>query len=254
MLLDPEKRITLDRKSPVPLYFQIFEIISDYMKQPDAIGRKLPTEEAMMKIFDVSRATVRRAIQALESTGQISKMRGRRTVVANMASQELLTTIRSFTDQMRIEKHVPITKVVDVRHVTADLKLAELLDVAEGDNLLRLTRLRGNEEIFPLALFISYLTEHSGLTGEEDFEGSLYQLLREKGTAVTEGDAVIEARLAEGSIARLLEVDVGAPILYYERVGQDTGKQIVEYVQCWYVGSHYKFKIHLNTQYSKETI
>ncbi len=249
MLIDPERRISLDRRSPVPLYFQIFEIVSDYMKEPGAVGRKLPTEENMMKIFGVSRATVRRAIQALESTGQISRMRGKGTVVTEKASQELLTTIRSFTDQMRIEKHVPITKVVDVRHVTADKELAELLSVSEGEKLLKVSRLRGNEEVFPLALFVSYLTPRSGLTGNENFEGSLYQLLRERGSEVIEGDAVIEARVAENDIAELLEVEPGEPILYYERVGVDTRKEAIEYVQCWYHGKHYKFHIHLTTKY-----
>ncbi len=249
MLIDPEKRISLDRSSPIPLYYQIFEIISDYMKEPDAVGRKLPTEENMTKIFGVSRATVRRAIQALESTGQISRMRGKGTVVTNKASQELLTTIRSFTDQMRIEKHVPITKVVDIRHVAADKELADLLNVSEGEKLLKVSRLRGNEEVFPLALFVSYLTPRSGLSGKESFEGSLYQLLRERGLEVVEGDAVIEARAAEDDIAELLGVEPEEPILYYERVGVDARKEVIEYVQCWYQGKHYKFNIHLTTKY-----
>lgn len=248
MLLDPETRIALDRTSPVPLYYQICEITTDYIKKPEAIGRKLPTEEAMMKIFDVSRATIRRALQALESTGQISKLRGKRTVITNTASQELLTTIRSFTDQMRIEKHVPITKVVDIRHVPADKKLAELLNVSEGEKLLKISRLRGNEDVFPLALFVSHLTPKSGLSGSENFEGSLYALLREKGSEVVEGDAVIEARLAEDKIAELLEVEDGTPILYYERVGTNTRNESIEFVQCWYEGRHYKFNIHLTTK------
>ena len=135
MLFNSDRRIVLDRASPVPLYYQIYRIISDYMKEPGVVGRKLPTEEAMMKVFDVSRATIRRALQALESSGQIARRRGRGTIVTNNASQEHLTTIRSFTEQMRLENHVPITQVVDVRKVPADSELAKRLGVTEGEEL-----------------------------------------------------------------------------------------------------------------------
>jgi len=248
MLFNSDRRIVLDRASPVPLYYQIYRIISDYMKEPGVVGRKLPTEEAMMKVFDVSRATIRRALQALESSGQIARRRGRGAIVTNNASQEHLTTIRSFTEQMRLENHVPITQVVDVRKVPADLELAKRLGIAEGEELLQVTRLRGNESYFPLALFISYLTSRSGLTGDENFEGSLYELMRSKGSPVVDGDAIIEGRLAEGKIAELLKVESGSPILYYERLGSTINNEPVELVQCWYEARHYKFRIHLSTR------
>jgi len=107
--------------------------------------------------------------------------------------------------------------------------------------------LRGNESYFPLALFISYLTPGSRLTGEENFEGSLYELMRSKGSPVVDGDAIIEGRLAEGKIAELLKVENGAPILYYERLGSTINNEPVELVQCWYEARHYKFRIHLST-------
>jgi GntR family transcriptional regulator len=148
---------------------------------------------------------------------------------------------------MRLENHVPITQVVDVRKVPADLELAKRLGITEGEELLQVTRLRGNESYFPLALFISYLTPGSGLTGEENFEGSLYELMRSKGSPVVDGDAIIEGRLAEGKIAELLKVENGAPILYYERLGSTINNEPVELVQCWYEARHYKFRIHLST-------
>jgi GntR family transcriptional regulator len=90
------------------------------MKKRDSIGKKLPTEERLMKAFGVSRDTVRRALQALENSGKISRTRGKGTVITSSTSQEQLTSIRSFTEQMRIENHVPITKVVEVKKIKAD--------------------------------------------------------------------------------------------------------------------------------------
>lgn len=249
MVFNLDRRIQLDRTSPIPLYYQTYKILSDSMKKSDSVGKKLPTEERLMKIFGVSRDTVRRALQALEQNGKILRARGKGTVVTSTTSQEQLTSIRSFTEQMRIENHIPITKVVEVGEVKADFEFSKRLNVPEGSELLRVTRLRGNENYFPLSLFISYLTFRSNLTGDENFEGSLYELMREKGTVVVEGDAVIEGRLAKGKIARLLELEDGAPILYYERLGCNSNGEPVELVQCWYEATHYKFRIHLTTRF-----
>lgn len=251
MVFNSDRRIQLDRSSPIPLYYQIYKILSDSMKKSDSVGKKLPTEERLMKIFNVSRDTVRRALQALENNGKISRTRGKGTVVTSSASQEQLTSIRSFTEQMRIENHIPITKVVEVKRIKANSELSKRLNVPEGDELLRVSRLRGNETYFPLALFISYLTYRSNLNGDENFEGSLYELMREKGTAVMEGDAVIEGRLAKGKIAKLLELEDGSPILYYERLGCNETGEPVEFVQCWYEATHYKFRIHLTTRFER---
>lgn len=249
MLFDADRKIALDRSSPVPLYYQIYRIITDYMKEPGTVGRKLPTEEAMMKVFNVSRATVRRALQSLESSGQIARMRGKGTVVTNNATMEHLTTIRSFTDQMRLENHVPITQVVEVSTFSPDEELAKRLQIPQNEDVLRVTRLRGNELYFPLVLFISFLPLRSGLTVEDNYEGSLYELLRNKGVPVIDGDALIEAKLAEGEIAKLLKIEVGSPVLYYERLGSTFNGEPIELVQCWYEAGHYKFRINLTTGY-----
>ena len=42
MLFNSDRRIVLDRASPVPLYYQIYRIISDYMKEPGVVGRTAP--------------------------------------------------------------------------------------------------------------------------------------------------------------------------------------------------------------------
>ncbi len=72
--------------------------------------------------------------------------------------------------------------------------------------------------------------------------------MRERGTAVVEGDAIIEGRLAEGRIAKLLKIEEGAPILYYERVGCAANGEHMELVQMLHEATHYKFRIHLTTK------
>jgi len=247
MFLDDKKKINLDRSSPVPLYYQICKILSDQLKDPEMLGTKIPAEEKLMKVFGVSRATIRRALQSLEMNGMIERVRGKGTKVISSTSLESLTTIRSFSEQMYIENHVPITQVIETSWIPTDDRFIEIFKIPEGEKILRITRLRGNEVIFPLVLFVSYLSPKSGLTGNENFNGSLYEILKRINKPVIDGDAVIEAKLAEGRIAKLLKIDDGSPILYYERLGKTFNNIPIELVEAWYVGNHYKFKIHLSS-------
>lgn len=248
MFFDDEKKINLDRSSPVPLYYQIYEILSNQLKDPKMLGTKIPSEEKLMKVFDVSRATIRRALQSLEINGMIERKRGKGSKVVSSTTLENLTTIRSFTEQMYIENHVPITQVVETNWIPAGDRFSEMFNIQKEEMILRVTRLRGNEVIFPIVLFISYLSPKSGLTGNENFNGSLYEILKKMNRPVIEGDAIIEAKLAEGRIAKMLKIDERSPILYYERLGRTFNNIPIELVEAWYVGNHYKFKIHLTSR------
>ena len=61
----------LDRQSPIPLYYQLKEILLDLIKSGELEGGRLPTEEELCIRYSVSRGTVRKALSELESEGFI---------------------------------------------------------------------------------------------------------------------------------------------------------------------------------------
>ncbi len=70
----------LDRKSYKPLYIQLSEIIIDYANENDfKNGDILPSENELLSRFDVSRHTIRLAVERLVQLGAAQKMRGQGT-------------------------------------------------------------------------------------------------------------------------------------------------------------------------------
>jgi len=59
--LDFFKNKKIDKSIPVPLYYQLKEILLEYIKNPNNCGC-LPTEIEICKNYDISRPTVRQAI------------------------------------------------------------------------------------------------------------------------------------------------------------------------------------------------
>ncbi|HON73295.1 MAG TPA: GntR family transcriptional regulator, partial [bacterium] len=68
----------------LPVYAKIAEALKEEIRNGHfRPGDKLPTEEELCKIYSVSRGTVRRAFQILESEGTISKRQGIGSFVKN---------------------------------------------------------------------------------------------------------------------------------------------------------------------------
>ena len=60
---------TIDKSSPLPIYYQIRENIKDLIAKGELkSGDKVPTEEEFCKAFSVSRMTVRQALEDNKST------------------------------------------------------------------------------------------------------------------------------------------------------------------------------------------
>src|SRR3984957_3838282 len=85
----------------VPLYGKVEEVLASEIARGDLQpGDRLPSEDELLSRFDVSRITVRRAIQNLIQRGMVEIRRGRGTfVLAPVISQEL-TRLTGFVEDM----------------------------------------------------------------------------------------------------------------------------------------------------------
>ncbi len=73
---------TLNKEIPIPLYYQLKEILLEEIKQA-APGTSLPTELELCEQFDISRPTVRQAINELVVEGYLTRMKGKSTLLLN---------------------------------------------------------------------------------------------------------------------------------------------------------------------------
>ena len=73
----------IDKSSRLPLYYQLMDIIIEMIERENLKENdKLPSERELCKEYNVSRSTVRQAIQELEKEGYIYRMHGKGTFVS----------------------------------------------------------------------------------------------------------------------------------------------------------------------------
>jgi GntR family transcriptional regulator len=144
----------LDRRSFVPLYYQLQEILKEQIEsghwQP---GDSLPSEPELAQRFGVSRVVVRQALAILEDDRQIVRIRGRGTFVAQPKLDYRAGGLARLLAARRGD-HVAV-QVLDKRTVDVERSIREGLDVGAGDDILRITTLLSLRGV-PLAISYSF--------------------------------------------------------------------------------------------------
>ena len=79
----------VDRRSPLPLHFQLKEILKTCILNEFKTGEKLPSERSLAKHYDVSRVSITKVIGELVLEGLVERLRGKGTFVRNNRLSEI---------------------------------------------------------------------------------------------------------------------------------------------------------------------
>lgn len=230
--------VMIDRLSPVPLYHQLAEQLSNAITggqlQP---GDPFENEIAVAERLRLSRPTVRRAIQELVDQGLLVRRRGLGTTVANRKVHRKFELTSLYDDLQREGRH-PRTTVLDVELGT-DERAAAGLDLPPETVLLHIVRVRYAGDT-PLALLTNWLPPAtSDLTREELESNGLYAALRRRSVKPVVAQQSIGARMPTTAERRHLEIRGPQPVLTMSRMAFDAGGKAVEFGDHCYRASDY---------------
>lgn len=236
------RSFTLDRNSPVPLYFQLSQELERAIREGDVKpGEHIETEVELASRLGLSRPTVRQAVQDLVNKGLLVRRRGVGTQVVH-AQMRRSVELTSLFDDLNEAHHTPSTNVLSLSVKPADAKLAGELRIAEGEDVLQIRRLRLMDGE-PLAIMRNWIPASLFSTTKEELESTgLYEAMRQRGLNVRVAHQRIGAAVAGASDARLLEVKPGAALLVMERTAYDDTGRVIETSSHKYRADAYSFE------------
>lgn len=205
--------------NPFPRYLQIRQILTRRLAEGYAPGDRFPTEQQLCAEFDVSRETVREALLGLEREGLIARRRGSGTVVARLPER---APDQRFTGLVEDYTELKLNTDVDVIRAGPEktpARVAAALDLDRGGEVYRILRLRRVDGA-PFACHDAFLPADIGaeLARLDLTHTTLFRELRRTlDLELAEVYQHIEAAAAETAMAKLLEVEVGAPLLVTRR-------------------------------------
>ncbi len=241
--------LQIDHSSPIPLHMQVELLLRELIEQDEYQGGKLlPKEVDLAKHLGMSRNTVRQATNNLVHENLLTRKKGVGTKVAQKQVTTSLDHWFSFSQEMEDQGRELITYRIETGWVAADADISRQLEIEEGRMVLKLERLKGQDN-GPFVQFISYFHPRVGLTGEEDFSLHLYDILEQQyATIPVTSREAIRALPASKSLAKSLAIEPGAPVLFRERVVSDPGNRPIEYNVCYYRGDKFTYTISIKRE------
>lgn len=238
-----ELPVVIDRASPVPLYHQLAEqlteAISNGALKP---GDPFENELALAERLQLSRPTVRRAIAEMVAQGLLVRRRGVGTTVANevIHRRDELTSLH---DDLVRSGRKPRTRLLSLSAEAHDERAAEALGLALDAPLVEIERLRYADDE-PLAILRNWLPPTFADLTREDLEGGgLYTWLRERGVRPAVAHQTIGARGARAAERRTLELGRSDPVLTMTRRAYDAAGTAVEFGDHCYRADHYAIDV-----------
>ncbi|MBQ4332782.1 MAG: GntR family transcriptional regulator [Clostridia bacterium] len=230
-----------------PAYHTVYQAIKKQIREKKyPVGSLLPTEGELEQEFSVSRTTIRRAIGLLASDGYIKVTQGRGTEVLDRSTFQNLNHISSITESLTTKGYTVTSREMDIRKVRVTGQAAKMLQLNEGDEAYLVQRLQYADDV-PIALMTNYLRVEQ-VPGLERFAGcfsGLYAYLEKQyGIVIKEATEYLSATTADFCEAKLLHVDVGAPLLCSRR-SSSTEAGVFEYSVNKIVAEHYEYCVHL---------
>lgn len=234
------------KRGPIPYYHRIGEIIREKIETREfRAGDRLPSEEELCRSFQVSRTTVRQALQTLELDDLIERHPGRGSFVKDASETKARLKMTCLLGDL-IALGIPAAaELKDRGLVIPPAPVAEAMDIGSGEAVLSFVKVVSVDG-HPFVVRRAYLPlwMNDRLTDDDIRSEHLLKTISDKcGVQCLEAEQLVEAVVASSTLAADLDLDAGSPVLSVTRTTYDRRQNCIEYSIHTYRSDRTRFYI-----------
>jgi len=237
----------LEKRRDLPAYIAIYRTLKARIED-GTYSKKLPTEKELCKEFEVSRLTIRRALDELKRERLLVARKGKGTFVEERKREEQLSTLAGFTEEAVSEGHKTKSLVLKNEIIFPPPEVMDAFKLPHKGMVVLLERVRFLDDQ-PMAIEKCYLNplvdiRVLNIIKMDMSNESLYRVLKEEfGIRFDHAVEIIEIAKLTESEAKYLETDEGAYGILRHRHTYTADGSCLEYVESIYRGDKYKLKV-----------
>lgn len=232
----------------VPRYYQVYGLIQQRLREGEwPQDRAMPTEQEFAESFGVSRVTVRKALNMLEEERLIVRQQGRGTFALSPPRRLGPANFSGLIENVVDFEQNTNVRILAFDKVELPESIAPLLAREAGAPVLRIVRVRIDSRS-PFSYTTCYVPEPEAdlITRESLGNRTVVSALTEAGVTAVAAEQRLSATAANVEVARLLKVEVGAPLISMTRIVNNEAGRPVEVLQALYRPDRYEYRVNLS--------
>lgn len=234
----------LNSSSTIPLFEQLKQLIKEQITNGIyKAGQKIDTEIEISDKYNVSRITVRRAVDELVREGILLKKQGKGTFVQESKLSRKIEHLISFSEACKANNMIPTSLVTKRQVITPDSKLINEMGNFKGDKVLFIQRIRLADNIPIMCENNYYPYDKYNFLMNESLDVSLYTLLKNKYKidVAYSKDSYIDVLRSNTELSNLMNISIGEPLFLLHTKIYDNFNQLIHLGKQYIVGSRYRF-------------
>ncbi|MFE8071821.1 GntR family transcriptional regulator [Marinobacteraceae bacterium S3BR75-40.1] len=234
--------------SPQPLYVQIKEQLKQRILEGTyAPHDRLPSENELMRTFEVSRITVRQALRDLHSEGLVFSAQGKGTFVSKPKAVQDIRRLEGFGEAMERQGYATSSRLIGIQERRPSQEVRETLELPRGEDVVEVKRVRYLNRT-PVSIDLSYFPIAVGrrLFGR-DLTGDIFPMLEQKlGIPLGTADIMLEAHPADAETAQWLNIEPGEPVMRVQRLTYNRQDQPIDFEYLLFRGDAYRYRFRVD--------
>ena len=237
-----------------PLYDQVYQTLLQQIGDGTyPVQHKLPSEKELSELFNVSRITIRQALNQLQLEHLVYKIQGKGTFVSAPKTFQNISQLQGFAEAMRNMGHEVFNVVKEFRFIPATPQIASKLKLSVNSTVVEIKRIRLVDRK-PVSFELTYLPEAIGVALQQiNLSTRDVFLAIEEDLSIPLGhaDLNIDATLADETLSELRQVDINAPLLRVERLTHNHEGHPIDFEYLYFSGESFQYRLRVDRKKSK---
>ncbi|MDM1019309.1 GntR family transcriptional regulator [Acinetobacter sp. VNK23] len=237
-----------------PLYDQVYQTLLQQIGDGTyPVQHKLPSEKELSELFNVSRITIRQALNQLQLEHLVYKIQGKGTFVSAPKTFQNISQLQGFAEAMRNMGHEVFNVVKEFRFIPATPQIASKLKLSVNSMVVEIKRIRLVDRK-PVSFELTYLPEAIGVALQQiNLSTRDVFLAIEEDLSIPLGhaDLSIDAALADEALSELLQVEINAPLLRVERLTHNHEGHPIDFEYLYFSGESFQYRLRVDRKKSK---
>ena len=230
----------------MPLYQALIDTIRNKIISGEwKPNTKVPSELELCEMYQLSRSTVRKAIDTLVLQGYLVRVKGKGTFVRREQIEQKMSKFYSFSEEFEKKGMKEVAKLHTFHIIPASAEVAGQLEIREGERVYEILRTRlVNDTVYAIEDSFIPVALAEGITGEMITRNGLYNTM---GLFHIRPDMAVErltAVVPEEEIQNYLKRNGKEACMRIRRTAYNHDRP-VEYCDSYTVGDMFSYTVEL---------